>query len=186
MRSRYKFIHPNSTYFVTSTIVEWLPVFTRRVYFEIMIDTFRYCMHTKALKIYAYVLMDNHFHIMVAGPNLSNIFRSIKRHSARRIVQQAEIDGRDWLLDCIRSNKKTYKRDSLRQVWQEGLHPKYILDNSMARQKINYIHQNPVKAGFVSRPENWRYSSAGNYLHGHGVMEVEVLNLAPSAPWFPS
>ena len=60
------------------------------------------------------------------------------------------------------------------QFWQEGVHPEYIQNEDMMRQKVEYIHQNPVNRGYIDRPEQWRYSSARNYLGLEGLLEVHT------------
>ena len=72
--------------------------------------------------------------------------------------------------------KKRYKINSDFQVWQEGFHPQLIQSEEMLLQKIVYIHQNPIKRGLVDRPEEWRYSSARNFICGDSsVIEIDAL-----------
>lgn len=65
-----------------------------------------------------------------------------------------------------------HHQDSEHQVWQEGLHPKQLFTPEKVEQKLDYIHFNPVKAGFVDVPNDWRYSSARNYGGQDGVIPV--------------
>jgi len=90
MRTRYKIIDTGKIYFITATIIEWLPVFTRKPYFEVLIDSFNYSRTSKGLKIYAYVIMDNHFHLICQGHDLGKIIKEIKSHTAREIIKLAE------------------------------------------------------------------------------------------------
>ena len=69
MRDRYKILEENGIYFVTSTIIEWIPIFTQKVYFDIVIETLKFCKKNKGLQLYAYVIMDNHFHLIVSSKN---------------------------------------------------------------------------------------------------------------------
>jgi len=163
-------------YFVTSTVVEWLPVFTSKPYFEIVIDAFKFCQVNKKLVLYAYVILENHFHLVVSGPKLSNVLQSLKRHTSRQIIQLLTTQGREHLLDQLVFYKKKYKRESTYQVWQEGFHPELIQSDAMLVQKIEYIHLNPVKRGYVDHAEHWRYSSARNFvLDDHSVIELAPL-----------
>jgi putative transposase len=68
--------------------------------------------------------------------------------------------------------KRSHKTESRYQVWEEGSHPQLIESEIMMRQKLDYIHQNPVKRGYVDQPEHWRYSSARNYAGQEGLIEV--------------
>jgi putative transposase len=70
MRSRYKITDQDGLYFITSTTVEWIPVFTSKPYFEIITQSFTYCQEHKGLQLFGYVILDNHFHLVVAGSNL--------------------------------------------------------------------------------------------------------------------
>ena len=69
--------------------------------------------------------------------------------------------------------KRSHKTESRYQVWEEGSYPQLIGSEMMMRQKLDYIHQNPVKRGYVDQPEHWRYSSARNYAGQEGLIEVE-------------
>ena len=175
MRSRYQFEDGKGLYFITSTIVEFIPVFTSDTYFNIVTDSLSYCRNKKEVEIIAYVIMDNHFHLLIYSDQLSNKIKSIKRYTAREIIKQAKQDGKEWLLNQFSFYKKSYKRKSKYQVWQEGVHPKLIQNMEMARQKMDYIHYNPVRKGLVKKPEAWVYSSASNYVTGEGIIEIDKI-----------
>ena len=173
MRSRYKFIEKEGIYFLTSTIVEWLPVFTEQIYFDIIIDSLKFCQKQKDLSLYAYVILDNHFHLIASAPELSATIASLKKFTARQIIDTLKERNKVWLLTELAFYKKKHKVKSQYQVWQEGSHPQLILTEKIFRQKIEYVHNNPVKRGLVDLPEHWRYSSARNYfLEDHSVIEI--------------
>jgi putative transposase len=176
MRSRYKVILEGGIYFITSTVVRWIPVFTAEPYFQIIVDSFKYCQQEKALELYAYVIVDNHFHAVVQGPNLSKMLQSIKSYTANKIIEQLQTDNKKWLLDELAFYKKKYKAESEFQLWQEGFHPQLLTDEVMIRQKIEYIHYNPVRRRFVDRPEYWRYSSARiYYLDDDSIITISAI-----------
>jgi len=175
MRSRYKFDLEQGLYFITSSIVEFLSVFTSDPYFRIITNSFSYCRQNKNIKIFAYVILENHFHLLISGVNLTNVIRSIKRHTAREIIKQAEKEKNLQLLNSFKYFKKRYKNESNYQVWQEGAHPQYIFSLEMLEQKMDYIHYNPVSRGLVENPEDWLYSSARNYHCLDSVMEIDKL-----------
>lgn len=82
----------------------------------------------------------------------------------------------DWLLNELMRNKARHKSQSHYQLWQEGYHPLEITTHEMFIQKMEYIHNNPVKRGFVTRPEHWVYSSAADILTGaKGIIELDPL-----------
>ena len=174
MRTRYKITEKERIFFITSSIVKWIPVFTSTEYFEIIIESFKYCQTNKKLELYAYVILDNHFHFIGKAPELSKLIQTIKRHSAKQIIHLLKKDNKDWLLNQLSYFKKKYKTESDFQVWQEGFHPEQIFNEKMLTQKIDYIHYNPVKRGFVTHPEHWLYSSARNYiLEDYSVITID-------------
>ena len=164
MRSRYKITEKDGIHFVTSTIVEWLPVFTTNKYFDIIIQSFEFCKINKGLKLFAFVILDNHFHLIVSAIDLSTTIASLKKFTANKIIDELNQDNKSWLLNQLSYYKKKYKKGSDYQVWQEGIHPQLITTDNMLIQKIEYIHYKLVKSGLVDKPEHWRYSSARNYL----------------------
>lgn len=165
MRSRYRVAEPNRAHFVTATIVEWLPVFTSAACCDIIVTSLEYCRRQKALRIYAWVILDNHFHAILAAPELSAVLRDLKSFTAMKILQQLEAERREWLLNQLRYYRAGHKANEF-QVWQEGSHPQVIRGDEMMLQKLEYLHNNPVKRGWVALPEHWRYSSAHAWLPG--------------------
>jgi putative transposase len=166
MRSRYRINDPEAPHFITSTIVEWLPIFTTSACCDIVVRSLVYCRERKSLRIYGWVILDNHFHAIVAGPELARTIADLKKFTAREILVQLKRERRDWLLNQLRYFCATYKRASEHQVWQEGVHPQSIISDEMMLQKLEYLHNNPVKRGLVASPEHWRYSSAHAWLQG--------------------
>ena len=166
MRSRYQAKEPDRAYFVTSTIVAWLPVFTKAARCDILIEALEYCRTHKALRICAWVILDNHFHAILAAPGLPRVMADFKRHTARRIIELLETERCEWLLNQLRYFRAAHKSENEYQLWQEGFHPQAIMSDEMMVQKREYLHQNPVKRGLVAMPEHWRYSSAHEWAEG--------------------
>ena len=83
MRSRYRIVENQAPVFLTSTIVEWLPVFTTAAYCEILCKSLVYYRANKGLKLYTYVIMDNHFHLIASAPDLSGTIRDLKSFTAK-------------------------------------------------------------------------------------------------------
>jgi REP element-mobilizing transposase RayT len=166
MRSRYRINDETTSHFITSTIVEWLPVFTTAACCDIVIRSLEYCRQHKQLHIRAWVIMDNHFHAIVSGPQLAHVIANLKKFTAGAILDQLKIEGRDWLLNQLAYFRAAHKHGSDHQVWQEGVHPQAIRSDEMMLQKLEYLHNNPVKRGLVASPEHWRYSSAHEWLRG--------------------
>jgi putative transposase len=169
MRSRYRVSESSSAHFVTGTTVGWLPIFTMAVRCDILLRAFQFCRVHKGLKLHAWVILDTHFHAVVAAPDLARVLADLKRHTARRIVEQLQTERCDWLLGQLRYRRAAHKIESEHQVWEEGSHPQVIRSDAMMLQKLEYLHNNPVKRGLVASPEHWRYSSAHEWLPGANV-----------------
>lgn len=170
-RSRYKIVNPELPHFVTCTILHWIPVFTRPETVDIVLDSLCHLM-ARDLKIYAYVILENHLHLVVQSKQLDIDMARFKSYTARRLIQYLSEHNVRSILEQLAFYKKAHKHDRAYQFWQEGLHPEWIQNNDMMRQKINYIHNNPVKRGYVDLAEHWRYSSARNYAGETGLIEV--------------
>ena len=176
MKSRYKIIDDEQLYFITFTVQKWIPVFTSEKYFEILMEKFRYSQREKDLKIYSYVILDNHFHSIVSGNNLRHTIASVKSFTAKTVIDLLKTDNKDWLLNQLQYYKLKHKTKSDHQLWQEGFHPQVIYSDEVFRQKAEYIHYNPVRRGLVTEPEHWRYSSAATYTLGvKGELEIDML-----------
>jgi REP element-mobilizing transposase RayT len=126
------------------------------------------------MTVYAYVFMKTHLHLVAASENLSQEIANLKSFTARRIIDTLKEKNEYTLLEQLARAKALHKKDRQYQVWQEGSHPQLIQDEAMMRQKIEYIHQNPVKGGLVSDPIQWKYSSAANYEGLPGLLDVEL------------
>jgi REP element-mobilizing transposase RayT len=165
MRSRYKVNDPHHAHFVTATVVEWLPVFTTAVCCDIIVRALEHCRAHKGLRIHGWVILDNHLHAILNAPDLSAVLRDFKSYTARELLVQIKADGRDWLLNQLAYYRAAHKATA-HQLWQEGSHPQALLDDAMFQQKLEYLHNNPLKRGMVVSPEHWRYSSAHEGLGG--------------------
>jgi putative transposase len=171
-RTRYK-IHDNAyPHFLTCTVVEWLPVFTRRESVQILLDSWSFLQREGRIKLFAYVVLENHIHFIAASNDLSKEIGDFKSYTARKLIDLLKSGNARTILDQLAFHKALYKCDRDFQFWQEGSHPQQISSDDMMRQKIEYIHYNPVKRGYVDDPIHWRYSSARNYAGMPGLITV--------------
>src|SRR4030043_583394 len=99
MRTRYRITDNSYPYFLTCTIIECLPVFTRKPYFEIIIDSLKDCREQKGLMVFAYVILDNHLHLVANGERLDSTIKEFKSYTAQGIIKMAAEEGKDWLLN---------------------------------------------------------------------------------------
>lgn len=175
-------IVPEGLYFLTITVVDWVDIFTRLVYKHIIVDALKFCQEKKGLKLYAWVLMSNHLHLIAAaeeGKNLSDILRDFKQFTSRTIVatiQEESESRKQWLLHRFEFNAKLNPKVKHYKFWRDGNEAKELLTNAFIDQKLDYIHQNPVRAEIVDEPEYYSYSSARNYAGEVGLMQVELIS----------
>lgn len=168
-------------YFLTLQVVDWVDVFTRKIYRDILISSFSYCCEHKGLQLWAYVAMSNHVDMIISSENgnLSDIVRDMKRFTATSIPDKIEngIESRkDWMLKRFEFAARRHQRNSVRQFWTHENHAVELFSGSFIRQKCNYIHDNPVRAGWVNNASDWLYSSASNYEGKGGLLEVNLLD----------
>jgi hypothetical protein len=84
------------------------------------------------------------------------------------------VQGVERLLTRLRFAKRAHKTDREYQFWQEGIHAEMVFSEAIMLEKLTYIHNNPVKRGYVDRAEHWRYSSARNYEGQVGLIDVNA------------
>ncbi len=163
-RSRYKITTETSPHFLTLTVNHWLPVFTRPATTQIIYSAWQQLQQESSFRLYAFVILENHLHFIAQSDNLSRDLKYFKGRTARYILDYLIQNRVDFLLKQLAYRKNSYKRQSRYQFWQEGSHPQLIETMQVLRQKVDYIHYNPVKRGYIALPEHWLYSSARAYL----------------------
>jgi putative transposase len=170
-RSRYKITEPTQPHFITVTVLHWIPLFTRPDTVNIILSSLQHLMK-EGLTVYAYVILENHMHLVVQSPQLDKDIARFKSHTARQLLNYLTDKNVKTILDQLAFYKKAHKVDRMYQLWQEGVHPELIQGEKMMRQKIDYIHHNPVKRVYVDDAEHWRYSSARNYAGKVGLLDI--------------
>lgn len=158
-RSRYKIHEPTTPHFITCTILHWIPIFTRIESTEIIFESLRYLQTSDNLKIYAYVILENHLHLVISSDDLALSMKKFKSFTAKEILKLLQKYHAKTILEQLAFYKKSHKTQTSYQLWQEGTQPKLIQSKSMMRERINYIHQNPVKRGYVDDVKHWHSTS---------------------------
>ena len=173
---------PGEVWFTTDTVVDWVDIFTRPRYKHIIMDSLRYCQTEKGLVIYAWVLMSNHLHMIVGSEGddkVSDIMRDFKKFTSKEILRILQTDPqesrREWMLNRFEYAGRNDKKIKNYRFWQEGNDHQEIFLVDYFDQKLNYIHNNPVTAELVNRPEDYRYSSAIDYAGSPGLLKVMVV-----------
>ena len=181
MSERYKIGDSSRPHFITMTVVDWVDLFTRQVYKDIIIDSFKYCNNHKGLNLNAYCIMPSHVHIIASskGYPLNGIIRDFKKFTCKRFIGEIENmseSRREWMLKKFEFAARRIERGVNHKIWKDGFHPIELSTNIMMDQKLEYIHQNPVVEGYVFRPEEWVYSSARFYnLQEEGKVALQML-----------
>ncbi len=170
MSRKYKIRDQDQLYFVTFTVIRWLDVFTRREYRDIFMDSLRYCQQYKGLDLYAYCIMTNHVHMIIGRRgtgDLQGIIRDIKKYTSVKIIEAVKDNPqesrKDLLMWMFERTGRYNPNNKIYQFWEQHSHPIELNTNIMLEQRLEYIHNNPVKAGIVLSPEDYLYSSAINY-----------------------
>jgi putative transposase len=181
MSGKYKFANDGHLYFVSFAVVYWIDLFTRTDYCKTIFDSLKFCENNKGLELYAYCIMPSHLHLIIGSHKdpLEGIIRDFKSFTSRKLREEIQSHSgesrKEWLLWMMkRAGTKSKHHDGF-QLWQEGSHPIELSTPVITEQKLNYIHNNPVEAGLVYKPEDWRYSSASNYLNLPSEREVILL-----------
>ena len=182
--SRYKIIEQHGLNFMTITVVDWVDVFIRKKYRDILIESLRFCQTNKGLEIAAYVIMSSHIHLIVRAtgePTLSEVLRDFKKFTARQILQEIEKGAyesrREWMLHRFAFRGSINAGNQTHQFWQPDNHPIELYSLPVILQKLQYIHENPVREGWVFESSDYPYSSASNYYRNTGLLDVSLIDI---------
>ena len=175
MAFAYRIHDQHGTYFITCTVHQWVNVFTRTEYIDILLDSLKFCQTNKGLLIFGWVIMSNHIHLIVGTKKekLSDIIRDFKKFTASKVVQAIETNSKEsrknWLLWLL-------KKDDAIWFWEEGYHGEEVRTKEFFDSKLRYIHLNPVRAGIVQKEEEYVWSSCADYYGVRkGSLELEAL-----------
>src|SRR5262249_18545757 len=139
---------------------------------QIVLDSWRFLQEHDRLVIYGFVILENHLQLIASAEDLGKGIGDFKSFTARAIIDYLKERKAGILLGQLISHKAAHMPDRLDQLWQEGSHPQLLQNDEMMLQKLEYIHLNPVKRGYVDEPTHWRYSSARNYAGQPGLIPV--------------
>jgi putative transposase len=150
--SSYKINDQNAIYFLTFATVNWVDIFTRRIYRDILVESLAYCQKNKGLELFSWVIMNNHVHLVARASKefkLSDILRDLKKFTSIKIIgaiKEHPESRREWLLEHFKNAGTNNPKNEIYQVWRNDNHPVILYSPKVLEQKINYIHNNPVEA----------------------------------------
>lgn len=179
MSRNYKFHNKSGLYFVSFATINWIDVFTRQVYFNLLVESITYCRKEKGMELYAYCFMTSHIHLIFRSTNEdpSGLLRDFKRHTSKALLEFIENNPqesrKEWLLWMFSRAGKKNSTTSKYQFWQHHNKPIELWSEKVIKQKIDYIHNNPIVTGFVTNAMDWKYSSARNFQDDHTVLEID-------------
>ena len=177
----YRIEKQDGVYFLTFTVTDWVDVFTQLHYKNIIAESLAYCRDHKGLRLYAWCLMSNHLHLVcsIEPPlRMTDFLRDYKKFTAKAVldeIQNSPESRRDWMLYRFEFAGKFDNRIQKYRFWQDKSHPIELITTEMIEQRINYIHENPVRTGLVVRAEDYLYSSARNYAGLSSIIEIDMI-----------
>jgi REP element-mobilizing transposase RayT len=179
----YKIRNQAAIHFITFAVVEWVDVFTRKEYRDIVLESIRHCQLEKGLWLHCWCIMSNHLHLIASAKNhdLSDILRDFKKFTSKQIVTAIEANKqesrREWMLEIFKKAGDSNSRNKNYQFWRQDNRPQELYSSAFIFQKMNYIHNNPVEAGIVERPQEYLYSSAKDYFYYKkcGLLDIAFL-----------
>lgn len=181
MSRKYKFLNKEGLYFVSFAVVNWIDVFTRPLYNDIVVESLDWCRNNLGMEIYCWCVMPSHIHLIycVTDNNLEIILGRFKEYTSKQIVkaisENIQESRKEWMLWMFKRAASKSSNVITYQFWQHNNKPIELWSAAVIEQKADYIHDNPVEAGFVSEPWHWKYSSAVDYSGGKGLINVEYL-----------
>ncbi|MFH0990843.1 MAG: transposase [bacterium] len=178
LRGRQLISSTDHLFFVTTTVVNSIRIFQEDRFCSLLIQNIKHYQKRYQFEIYGYVIMPSHFHWIVEVDHrygtISGIMRDLKKYSAWDIMEAVENEQRLDLLEQFRNAAAGYKNQH-RKFWMDRFDDEVIHNEGMLRTKLEYIHYNPVKAGLVLNPEDYRYSSTRNYIcNDHSILQVKT------------
>ena len=155
-------------YYITTVIYNRLPIFTRPTFVIPLLDSLNFYRYKQEFKLLGYVVMPDHIHLVIwpfGNSTVSDIMRDFKEFTAKRIIRQAEVESiEDWSKAFCYAGEETGRSNN--KVWQDSFWDENVYTERFLRQKLNYVHRNPPRAGLVERPADYPYSSYRNYEFG--------------------
>jgi REP element-mobilizing transposase RayT len=182
MSRKYKILDQSKLYFVTFATVNWIDLFIREIYKEILLESLKYCQKNKGLEIFGWCVMTNHVHLIIGThqQHIEGILRDFKSFTSRKLKESIKNNmhesRKDWIVWMMERAGKMNSNNNDWQLWQQDNRPIELFTYAVIKQKLDYIHNNPVTAGFVNRPEDWVYSSAIDYAGGKGLLPIYLID----------
>ncbi len=181
MSRKYKFRDNSKLYFISFAVVYWIDVFIRNEYKYELLESWKYCQKEKGLEIYAWCIMTSHVHMIIGSDNenLENIVRDMKSFTSSRLrkaISENPVESRrEWMVWMMERAGKKNGNNKGWQFWQQHNQPIELSNAEITKQKLDYLHSNPVEEGFVEMPNEWLFSSAKDYYGDKGLLDIILI-----------
>ena len=182
MSSKYKVGEDAIPHFVTFSVVGWIDVFSREQYKELFVESLKYCQEKKGLVLHAWVVMTNHAHLIISSNTnkIENIVRDLKKYTSKQIIKAIQENPsesrKEWMLNIFSHAGKSNNNNKDFQFWKQDYHPIELNTAEKLTQRLDYLHENPVRSGLVWEPWHYKYSSAIDYYTTEpGLLKIEHL-----------
>ncbi len=167
--------------FLTATTYKRVPVFREHALCEVFFRELDFYRSKFGFRLHGYVLLPDHFHLVLnfpAGKRFRDFLRDFKSAVGRVVIDWAKENNRVQLLARLRlAASPKRRRDPEYCVQQPNSYARAVTSPAMFKQKLEYIHANPVRAGRVQRAIDYDWSSLRNYEKGSGVIRVDPHDL---------
>ena len=182
MSGKYKVGEDAIPHFVTFSVVGWIDVFSREQYKELFVESLKYCQRSKGLVLHAWVIMTNHVHLIISSNTnkLEHIVRDIKKYTSKQMIKAIQENNtesrKEWMLNIFSYTGQTNNNNKEFQFWKQDYHPIELDNPNKMKQRLDYLHENPVRIGLVWEPWHYKYSSAIDYYtNEQGLIKIELL-----------
>lgn len=166
---------------ITGNVYRRLRLFRNPEFCSLLLGNLEYCRRKYCVQVHGFVIMPDHFHLLVAVPSpdiLSSFLRDCKGYTARLIVDSLRKQTKQRWLKAMRGKTPRRRKDPVFHVFQADTHVEGVYSAGFARQKLDYMHKNLLRAGLVQRMVDYRYSSARNWLLGdQSVFKIDPMEL---------
>ncbi len=164
-------------FYITTVVYNRLPIFTRPSFVIPLFDSLNFYTYREHFKLLGYVIMPDHIHLLIwpqSEPTVASFMRDFKEFTAKRIIRQAEVERNlAWVEAFANAGQETER--SQNKVWQDSYWDKNIYSEQFLRQRLDYMHRNPVRAGLVEDEGLYPYSSYRNYVLGEQwLVEIDM------------
>lgn len=173
----------HAIHFITFSTVQWIDVFSRKDYADIVVESLKYCRLNKGLNIHAWCIMSNHVHLIISAtaPNrLSDVLRDFKKFTSASILKAISENSREsrknWMLWIFKKAGEKNNKNKDFQFWQQDNHPIQCDTDRILETRLQYLHENPVRANIVRKEQDYIYSSGIDYYtEDKGLIEIDLL-----------